>query len=98
MNHMNKRRILLVEDEKVVAADIQECVKGLGYDVVGTAGTGAEALRLAVNTAPDLVLMDIKLQGAIDGIDVAGASTISLRFRLSISRRMPTPKFWSAPS
>ncbi|MGO4881487.1 MAG: response regulator [Bryobacteraceae bacterium] len=70
---MNKRRILLVEDEKVVAADIQECVKGLGYDVVGTAGTGAEALRLAVNTAPDLVLMDIKLQGAIDGIDVAGA-------------------------
>ena len=70
---MNKPRILLVEDEKVVAADIEECVKSLGYDVVGSAATGPEALRLAVNTSPDLVLMDIKLKGALDGIDVAGA-------------------------
>ena len=70
---MNKSRILLVEDEKVVAADIEECVKGLGYDVVGSAATGAEALRLAVNASPDLVLMDIKLKGILDGIDVAGA-------------------------
>src|ERR1039458_7880099 len=70
---MNKRRIMLVEDEKVVAADIQECVKGLGYEVVGAAATGTEALRLAVKTMPDLVLMDIKLKGVLDGIDVAGA-------------------------
>jgi two-component system cell cycle sensor histidine kinase/response regulator CckA len=70
---MNKPRIMLVEDEKVVAADIQECVKGLGYEVVGAAATGTEALRLAVDTMPDLVLMDIKLKGALDGIDVAGA-------------------------
>jgi PAS domain S-box-containing protein len=64
---------MLVEDEKVVAADIQECVKGLGYEVVGAAATGTEALRLAVKTMPDLVLMDIKLKGILDGIDVAGA-------------------------
>lgn len=64
---------MLVEDEKVVAADIQECVKGLGYEVVGAAATGTEALRLAVKTMPDLVLMDIKLKGVLDGIDVAGA-------------------------
>jgi PAS domain S-box-containing protein len=70
---MSKPRILLVEDEKVVAADIQECVKGLGYEVVGAAATGTDALRLAVNTMPDLVLMDIKLKGTLDGIDVAGA-------------------------
>ena len=70
---MSKRRIMLVEDEKVVAADIQECVKGLGYEVVGAAASGAEALRLAVSTVPDLVLMDIKLKGALDGIDVAAA-------------------------
>lgn len=70
---MSKPRILLVEDEKVVAADIQECVKGLGYEVVGAAATGTDALRLAVNTMPDLVLMDIKLKGVLDGIDVAGA-------------------------
>jgi PAS domain S-box-containing protein len=70
---MHKPRIMLVEDEKVVAADIQECVTGLGYEVVGSAATGTEALRLAVNTQPDLVLMDIKLKGVLDGIDVAGA-------------------------
>ncbi len=70
---MNKRRIMLVEDEKVVSADIQECVKGLGYEVVGAATTGTEALRLAANTLPDLVLMDIKLKGVLDGIDVAAA-------------------------
>jgi PAS domain S-box-containing protein len=64
---------MLVEDEKVVSADIQECVKGLGYEVVGAASTGTEALRMAVDTMPDLVLMDIKLKGVLDGIDVAGA-------------------------
>lgn len=70
---MSKPRIMLVEDEKVVAADIQECVKGLGYEVVGSAATGTEALRMAVETMPDLVLMDIKLKGVLDGIQVAGA-------------------------
>lgn len=70
---MQKHRIMLVEDEKVVAADIQECVKSLGYEVVGSVATGTEALRMAVNTMPDLVLMDIKLKGVLDGIDVAAA-------------------------
>jgi PAS domain S-box-containing protein len=70
---MSKPRILLVEDEKVVAADIEECVKGLGYEVVGSAASGVEALRQAVRSEPDLVLMDIKLKGDLDGIDVASA-------------------------
>ena len=70
---MSKARIMLVEDEKVVAADIQECVTGLGYEVVGAASSGAEAIRMAVNTVPDLVLIDIKLKGVLDGIDVAAA-------------------------
>jgi PAS domain S-box-containing protein len=73
MNQMSKPRILLVEDEKVVAADIEECVKGLGYEIVGSATSGVEALRLAVRSEPDLVLMDIKLKGDLDGVDVAGA-------------------------
>jgi two-component system cell cycle sensor histidine kinase/response regulator CckA len=70
---MNKPRIIVVEDEKVVAADIEACVKGLGYEVVGAAATGTDALRLAVKTMPDLALMDIKLKGVLDGIEVAGA-------------------------
>jgi two-component system, cell cycle sensor histidine kinase and response regulator CckA len=73
MNQMSKHRILLVEDEKVVAADIEECIKGLGYEVAGSAASGAEALRLAKEAQPDLVLLDIKLKGDLDGIDVAGA-------------------------
>ena len=67
-----KPRIMLVEDEKVVAADIEECIRGLGYDVAGSAASGAEAIRLADRARPDLVLMDIKLRGATDGIEVAG--------------------------
>jgi PAS domain S-box-containing protein len=76
---MSKLRILVVEDEKVVAADIEECVKGLGYEVTGTAASGTEALRYAVNGRPDLVLMDIKLKGTLDGIDVAVAISQDLK-------------------
>jgi two-component system, cell cycle sensor histidine kinase and response regulator CckA len=72
MNQMNKPRIMLVEDEKVVAADIEECVKALGYEVVGAAASGVEACRLATDSQPDLILMDIKLKGNMDGIEVAG--------------------------
>ncbi|MGA2740479.1 MAG: response regulator [Bryobacteraceae bacterium] len=70
---MNNSRIMLVEDETVVAADIQECIKGLGYQVVGPVATGTEALRLAADARPDLVLMDVKLKGALDGIETAAA-------------------------
>jgi two-component system cell cycle sensor histidine kinase/response regulator CckA len=73
MNQMSKLRILVVEDERVVAADIEKCIKGLGYEVVGSAASGVEALRMAVRTEPDLVLMDIKLKGDLDGVDVASA-------------------------
>ena len=69
----DKPRILLVEDERLVAADIEECLKSLGYEVVGAAASGMEELRLAVRTEPDLVLLDIKLKGDMDGIDVASA-------------------------
>ncbi len=94
-----KPRIMLVEDEKVVAADIEECVTGLGYEVVGSAATGTEALRMAVNATPDLVLMDIKLRGVLDGIDVAGALYNQLsRFQWSTLPLMPTPRSSSVPS
>ena len=68
---MNQPRILVVEDERVVAADIEQTISRLGYSVTGTAASALEALQKAVNTEPDLVLMDIKLRGAVDGIDAA---------------------------
>ncbi|MFO8063136.1 MAG: histidine kinase dimerization/phosphoacceptor domain -containing protein [Spirochaetia bacterium] len=64
-------RILIVEDEELVAENVRERVEGLGYVVTGTASTGAEAVRLAVATSPDVVLMDIRLEGEMDGVDAA---------------------------
>ncbi|KAA2238267.1 hybrid sensor histidine kinase/response regulator [Salinarimonas soli] len=64
-------RILVVEDNRIVARDIQRQLRHVGYEVVGTAVSGEEAVRLALATRPDLVLMDISLEGAMDGIDAA---------------------------
>jgi two-component system cell cycle sensor histidine kinase/response regulator CckA len=66
-------RILVVEDETIVAMDIAQGLRQLGYGVVGTAGTGEEALELAKRGVPDLVLMDINLRGSMDGIETAKA-------------------------
>ncbi len=68
---MKPARILVVEDEGVVAADIEECLKKLGYSVVASAATAASAIRKAVEKEPDLVLMDIRLKGPVDGVDAA---------------------------
>jgi PAS domain S-box-containing protein len=65
-------KVLIVEDEQILAMDVRAQLSELGYDVVGIASTGKEALRLAEERRPDLVLMDIQLRGAIDGIAAAG--------------------------
>lgn len=68
---MSKAKILIVEDEWLVAQGISENLRDLDYEVVGTAASGEEALRLAAETSPDLVLMDILLRGEMDGIEAA---------------------------
>ena len=70
---MKKLRILIVEDEAVTAADLHDELIAQGYDVSGTAGTAEGALRLAAESPPDLVLMDIQLAGSGDGIHAASA-------------------------
>ncbi len=70
---MSKTRIQIVEDEAVTAADLHDELTAQGYEVVGTADTAEGALRLAEESKPDLVLMDIKLAGAADGIHAASA-------------------------
>ncbi len=67
----DKMKILIVEDENIVAKDIKGSLKGFGYDVVDIVGTGEEAIRRAEDLKPDLVLMDIMLKGKMNGIDVA---------------------------
>ena len=63
--------ILIVEDEALIASDLQMRLEDMGYRVVGVAATGKEALKLIAEKRPDLVLMDIVLRGEMDGVDVA---------------------------
>jgi len=60
---MTKKRILIVEDEPITALDEQETLEELGYQVVGVADTGEDAVAKAKELKPDLVLMDITLKG-----------------------------------
>jgi diguanylate cyclase (GGDEF)-like protein len=64
-------RILVVEDEAIIADDIQRTLLRLGYEVLPTTATGREAIEVARNLHPKLVLMDIRLQGPMDGIEAA---------------------------
>ncbi len=66
-----KARILVVEDESIVALDMRSRLASMGYEVVGIAASGEEALDLVRRTSPELILMDIKLQGDLDGVDTA---------------------------
>lgn len=63
--------ILVVEDERVVARDIEETLTELGYRVTGSAATGEECLHHARLVHPDLILMDVRLRGALDGVETA---------------------------
>jgi two-component system, cell cycle sensor histidine kinase and response regulator CckA len=63
--------VLIVEDERIVANDLQARLHVLGYPVVGIAATGDQALQIIGDKQPDLVLMDIRLKGAMDGIQTA---------------------------
>jgi CheY-like chemotaxis protein len=66
-----KARILVVEDEAIVQMDVQSRLSRLGYSVVGLAAEGEEAVAKAAELAPDVVLMDVRLKGSMDGIEAA---------------------------
>ena len=78
---MPKANILIVEDEAVVAADLASKLERVGYRCVGIAADGEDAVESAKNLAPDLVLMDIRLVGPMDGIKTAE--------RIQVSRNIP---------
>jgi PAS domain S-box-containing protein len=68
---MTKTRILVVEDESIVAKDIQKSLEKLGYEVPATASSAAAAYEKLEQVQPDLVFLDIKLKGEEDGIHIA---------------------------
>jgi len=63
--------VLIVEDEVLVARDIQARLIRMGYEVVGSAARGEDAVKIALEKNPDLILMDINLRGEMDGIEAA---------------------------
>jgi len=79
---MEKKKILIVEDERIVAEDIRTKLEYVGYVVAGIASSGEEALKKTEKLQPDLVLMDIVLEGKMDGIEAA--AQILSRFNIPV--------------
>jgi two-component system, cell cycle sensor histidine kinase and response regulator CckA len=67
----SRRRVLIVEREVVVAKDLAQRLMRLGFEVAGRASSAHEAIHKADTLAPDLILMDVRLRGAADGIHAA---------------------------
>lgn len=64
-------RVLIVEDEQIIAADLADKLTRMGHEVLGMAIAGEEAIQLAEQVKPDLVLMDIQLEGEMLGTEAA---------------------------
>lgn len=75
-------RILVVEDEAIVAEDISQRLRRMGYQTIGPVNAGEDGMLLAEQTRPDLVLMDIMLKGRMDGVETA--ELISQRLDLPV--------------
>ena len=69
---MTEKKILVVEDNAIIARETSERLKRLGYTVTGIVARGSDAVENARTNRPDLILMDINLKGEIDGIEAAG--------------------------
>ncbi len=72
INRKGNIKIMIVEDENVIALDLQTTLEGLGYSVPVIVDTGEDAIKKAEQEKPDLILMDIMLRGKMDGIEAAG--------------------------
>jgi DNA-binding NarL/FixJ family response regulator len=71
MSVTRQEKILVVEDDTIIAITIEGRLKQFGYRVVGRASTAKDAIAKAIEFQPDLVLMDIHLKGPVDGIEAA---------------------------
>jgi len=79
---MSNKKILIVEDESIIAEDISDSLISLGYRITDIVYSGEEAIQSATRLRPDLVLMDVNLQGEIDGI--TAAEEIRSRFQIPV--------------
>ena len=74
-------RIVIVEDQRIIARDVEQRLRRLGHAVCGVAASGQAAIALVADTRPDVVLMDLRLEGAMSGVEAG----------IEISRRFGTP-------
>ncbi len=79
---MKKAKILIVEDEPLIALELKEKLKDLGYQVVSSVSTAEKAIIKAETSQPDIVLMDIRLKGKMNGIEAA--DIIRSRFKIPV--------------
>jgi CheY-like chemotaxis protein len=79
---MTQPHILVVEDEGIVALELRNRLQGMGYHIAGVADSGEHAIEKAARLKPDLILMDIKLKGQMDG--VMAAEQIRINFDIPI--------------
>ncbi|PZM08036.1 response regulator [Rhizobium tubonense] len=79
---MTSTSVLVVEDDSVVSRAIQQQLQRIGYTIAGTATSGEEAVELATKRKPNIVLMDIRLEGTLDGIEAA--DIIRERWRIPV--------------
>lgn len=68
---MTSTTILIVEDESILALDLEDILTSLGYTVIGTAINACQAFDIVDQFKPNLILMDVRIQGEMDGIEVA---------------------------
>jgi PAS domain S-box-containing protein len=72
---MKKKKVLIIEDEKIVALDLRAILTSAGFTVAGESADGKSAVAAAKELQPDIILMDITLKGSMDGFEVAAAIT-----------------------
>ncbi len=82
---MNKVRILIVEDEAIIAMETESQLQSLGYEVTSMVDTGEKAIEKAAEDKPDLILLDIRIKGGMDGIEaITISSTRNLTCQLPL--------------
>src|SRR5215468_5489546 len=78
MSSASRKRVLIVEDEALIAMELETFLADFGLDVVGVADNGAQAIELAVEHRPHLLMMDVVIKGSLDGIETARRIRASL--------------------
>ncbi|WP_332771499.1 response regulator [Phenylobacterium sp.] len=75
-------RVLIVEDEAIVAMSLESLIEDFGFEVCAIAATGAQAVALATSLRPDLILMDVNLIGEMDGVEAARQARLATNARI----------------